>query len=455
MAEETRLTLQGRVTVFIVILVILLVGAFTTIQIRNQIHTITDYNAYRAKVSALFVKTTLERILEKMGPEADPGALFKDSMVSFTRGGLVEKGVVIARPDRIIASTAPGQAGKSVSPEEALRVKDFFEVKEMARGTVTIIDKATKTLFMYIPVRSAGSATYVMRAAFSLGNIQEALGKVYRPIIYTSLIVVAIGIGFGVMLSKNVIGPIMVLNEATKYIAAGNLDKKVGLSTGDELEELADTFNDMTVALKRMKARAENANPLTRLPGNNVIREEIETRIKKNKKFVVVHTDLDNFKAFNDKYGIQKGDEAIKICCQVLEDGLANKGSASDFVGHEGGDDFVFITTPEKAASVTSNIINEFDRKIRSLYTEEDRKAGCIVAKGRDGKISKFPIMTVSLSGVSNQHRTIASYPEVTNIVAEIKKKAKSIARSVFVLDRRSGERKSPPQPPAGKKPAS
>jgi hypothetical protein len=45
--------------------------------------------------------------------------------------------------------------------------------------------------------------------------------------------------------------------------------------------------------------------------------------------------------------------------------------------------------------------------------------------------------MSVSLSGVSNENRGITSYAEVTNIAAEVKKKAKANQGSIFVLDQR------------------
>jgi hypothetical protein len=85
-----------------------------------------------------------------------------------------------------------------------------------------------------------------------------------------------------------------------------------------------------------MKERAENANPLTRLPGNNMIQEQVETRIHDKTPFAVVYADLDNFKALNDYYGIGVGDRAIKLTAQVLRQAL-KKGTASDFLGHEGG----------------------------------------------------------------------------------------------------------------------
>jgi len=441
MKEQAQGALQARVTTFIIILSVLLIAAFTTVQIKNQMKAMGDHNRLMAKVSTPLVKSMLEGALYNAEEGADLGRLLSEELEPFVKGELIETGSVIAEPNEIIASSDPSQLGKNIPPEEAAIIKGLFKEKERSKRMASHIDKSTMMLFTYLPITSGDSEPYVVRVVFSLGNFTEAMAQVYIPIIVTALIVLGVGIGFGFMLSKSIIGPIGILNEATQYIASGNLDMRVDMPTGDELEELAGTFNHMTVALKRMKERAENANPLTKLPGNNVIHENVENRIKRGEKFVVVHTDLDNFKAFNDKYGINNGDKAIMITSQILQQGLKDKGDSNDFIGHEGGDDFVFVTTPEKADEVTSYMISEFDRQIRVLYSEEDLKKGCIIAKGRDDVAREYPIMSVSLSGVTNAVRPITSYAEITNIVAEVKKKTKAVDGSVFLVDKRSADR--------------
>jgi hypothetical protein len=96
------------------------------------------------------------------------------------------------------------------------------------------------------------------------------------------------------------------------------------------------------------------------------------------------------------------------------------------------------ITTPDKTQGVADYITQEFDKRIRSLYSQEDLNQGFIIAHGRDNTVKQFPIMTISLAGVSNESRPVSSYAEVTNIAAEVKKKAKAIGKSVFVLDKRT-----------------
>jgi diguanylate cyclase (GGDEF)-like protein len=268
--------------------------------------------------------------------------------------------------------------------------------------------------------------------------MSAAMQQVYIPVILTAALVILANVFFVVILSKRIIGPISLLNTATKEVAAGDLDLRIHMNSNDELEELAETFNIMTIELKKMKEKAENANPLTKLPGNIVISEEVEKRIKENRKFTVIYCDLDNFKAFNDKYGIHAGDEAIKLAAAVFKEAVAQKGNPGDFIGHEGGDDFILLTTPDKAQAIGDYITSQFDSRIRTLYSKEDLDRGYIEAKSRHSdEIMKFPIMTISLAGVSNEIRPISSYGEVTNIAAEVKKKAKKMQASCFVVDQR------------------
>ncbi|MDP3984131.1 MAG: response regulator, partial [Acidimicrobiia bacterium] len=62
-------------------------------------------------------------------------------------------------------------------------------------------------------------------------------------------------------------------------------------------------------AVLRRTQAARDLSPLTGLPGNFRIGQEIEQSISSGKIFALVHCDLDNFKAFNDHYGFMRGDE--------------------------------------------------------------------------------------------------------------------------------------------------
>ncbi|HOA96387.1 GGDEF domain-containing response regulator [Acetivibrio saccincola] len=190
--------------------------------------------------------------------------------------------------------------------------------------------------------------------------------------------------------------------------------------------------------LKRID-RNRLANPLTGLRGNIEIQAEINQRIAKKEVFAVIYGDLDNFKSYNDVYGFASGDRAIKLTADVLIDATNTFGNSRDFIGHIGGDDFVIITTPDKVDAICENIIKTFDIKIKELYCKEDVDRGYIVTSNRQGQIMKFPLVSISLSVVTNEERELISHLQIAEIAAELKKKAKAMQGSVYVKDRRRG----------------
>jgi GGDEF domain-containing protein len=114
-------------------------------------------------------------------------------------------------------------------------------------------------------------------------------------------------------------------------------------------------------------------------------------------------------------------------------------GNPDDLVGHIGGDDFIIVTTPEKAENISSQIIKLFDESITSFYDKEDLKRGYLMVKDRRGNPSLFPIMSISIVGISNERRKISHYGQLGAIAAELKKYAKNLKGSNYVKDRRSG----------------
>lgn len=435
----TRLTLQNRIITLVAISSVLLISAFTFIQLNNQIVNINRYNLYQANLSTKIVKDNLEATISQV-PAEEITDYLQLSLNGLKESNIIKEAIIFDRQGKIIASTEKQSLGETVRYKDINKIEELETLEKEKKWFIPQVDKLKQELAIYLTVKpdTEGPIAYITKLSYSLGNIQEALLGVYRPVIFATIFVILANIILGYMLSKTVIGPIKILNDVTKIIAGGNLSIRTRIRTNDELEELGLTFNYMTEELIKMKERAENANPLTKLAGNIVIHEEVEKRIKENKKFMVIYCDLDNFKAFNDKYGIAEGDQAIKLTADIFKEAAKTKGNPDDFVGHEGGDDFILLTTPEKAQDVADYITVEFDKRIRALYNQEDLSQGYIVSHARDGSIKQFPIMTISLAGVTNAHRQITSYGEVTNIAAEVKKKAKAIESSVFVVDKRT-----------------
>jgi PleD family two-component response regulator len=218
-------------------------------------------------------------------------------------------------------------------------------------------------------------------------------------------------------------------------------DKIKGMESGAD-DYITKPFDPMELEARinmhlRRSIREGEASPLTGLPGNRAIEEAIETRIRAGKKFAVCYVDLDDFKAFNDRYGFFAGSEVIKMTAQIILKVLRTFGNEEDFCGHIGGDDFIIITKLERTAPICEEIIRLFDNMIPAHYDPLDLRNGYIVSVDRSGEIKRFPIMSISIAIVHNTYRELNHPGKIAQIAAEVKRYAKSLEGSNYVYDRR------------------
>jgi GGDEF domain-containing protein len=190
------------------------------------------------------------------------------------------------------------------------------------------------------------------------------------------------------------------------------------------------------------------ASPLTGLPGGRIIEEAAADRLQRRIPFAFGYMDIDKFKSFNDNYGYLRGDRVLMQTAYMLYTIIKKFGTAEDFIGHIGGDDFVFITNPDIYQRICQEFIQAFDRIIPFYYSGPDREQGYILAKDRTNTIQKVPLMSVSIAVVSNVSAAdFTSIIAINERIAEIKKYIKNIPGSKFMVDRRSGGQRDPVEP--------
>jgi len=142
--------------------------------------------------------------------------------------------------------------------------------------------------------------------------------------------------------------------------------------------------------------RARHANPLTMLPGNVPIQQQLQKLFRQNVPFTVCYFDLDNFKPFNDFFGFSRGDQVIRFLSELL---VANINDQVDFIGHIGGDDFVAIFRSHDWQQTVERILRQFDDSIGGLYNGH---IGCVItATDRDGRKRQYSQMTLSVGAVA------------------------------------------------------
>lgn len=182
----------------------------------------------------------------------------------------------------------------------------------------------------------------------------------------------------------------------------------------------------------------QRVHPLTNLPDPFFIQQEIDRRLSEGAKTAICYIDLDNFRAYNLRYGYQRGDKLLKFSALIIFDVTRDHGNPSDIVGHLGGDNFVIVTTPETYSLICSKLIENFDQLIPQQYDREDRKNGYIININRKGEVLKYPIMPLTVSVVTNERRNLAHYAQIDDIANELKQYAQKIKKSDFVVDKRA-----------------
>ncbi len=196
------------------------------------------------------------------------------------------------------------------------------------------------------------------------------------------------------------------------------------------------TIMDLLQLITRQQLEnAQHANPLTLLPGITPINNIINSMLNNREQFSIGYFDLDNFKPFNDTYGYEKGDLAIKLVARLLSDSVAD---GSGYVGHIGGDDFIVIFTSQDWEDKCQHILANFQHAVVDYYSKEHQQAGGIQAFDRTGKPCFYPLLCLSIGIVDDKAVThCQSNIEIADLACESKHHAKEIIGNSYFINRR------------------
>ncbi len=312
-----------------------------------------------------------------------------------------------------------------------IRSKKISEANAISNGSLRAkLDSLTEKL-KGISVAAKEAQDRKMRMIHQLGS------SAFVTTAVLCLFSILVGALAALVVTHHISSSIQKLRVGTEHIAEGNFDFDPKIETEDEIGTLSQSFIAMGKRLRKLEEMYLDASPLTRLPGGIAIENVLKKRIESGHPIAFCVLDLDNFKAFNDRYGYANGSEVIKATAKIVENAVREKGTGDDFVGHVGGDDFVVITSPDHMREISTAVIKQFDATIPGFYDQGDRERGHILGKTRQGVEMEFPIMTISIAIVTNERRKLTSALEASEIAAELKDYAKTIPKSVYVVDKR------------------
>jgi GGDEF domain-containing protein len=236
--------------------------------------------------------------------------------------------------------------------------------------------------------------------------------------------------------SYTAVVPALVLSRATAAAIDAGFEAGADEVVRDGLDE-AEAYVRLNAMLRRSD-RDLHVHPSTRLPGAVEIEAEINRRMHDGGYFAACYADLDHFKEFNDRYSYYEGDRVIRMLARILHDVVKGVCGTAGFVGHIGGDDFLFIIPLDDVGEVCEEIVSIFDAFVPYQYSEQDRRAGYYFGKDRRGQLHRVPLMTLSIGIVTNEKRHFTHAAQVSALATEMKSYAKTLPGSVFSIDRRT-----------------
>lgn len=229
---------------------------------------------------------------------------------------------------------------------------------------------------------------------------------------------------------------IIIVMLSAKSLSA---DKVVGLTAGAD-DYMIKPFDPIEL-VARVRGNLKRADfhrtmsPLTGLPGGVWVEDEISSHLaSKNHSFL--YLDLDHFKPFNDYYGFARGNRAINLLSECIDGSITELGIRDAFLGHVGGDDFVAIVKSSESQSLCELVIEKWDSRIPNLYGNEERERGGILGIDRDGQVTEFPIVSVSIA-VIDSSLDLHSVGRVAGIAAQLKHRSKSQPGSCYSREER------------------
>jgi len=173
------------------------------------------------------------------------------------------------------------------------------DIGKSIRFSITVEEKM---LYVSVPIIVDNKISGVLRISTYLKDIESLLRNIRVKITWIAFTVIAIAFIIALVISRGISRPIDELVSAARQISQGNFDVRIILKKNDELKDLAESFNDMAIQMKRMFSNLANQKEEF-----NTIISSIEEPLCVIKKEGIVKLCNESFKKIVDIKEIKKG----------------------------------------------------------------------------------------------------------------------------------------------------
>ena len=274
---------------------------------------------------------------------------------------------------------------------------------------------------------------------FSKNAANLLLDEIKPLMAYTGAGVILVALIAMMFLSKEILKPLEHLVDYSNKMSLGEETVKTpSLKDPDVAPVVAvlDRFYKQT-----RKDKSLDHNPLSGLPGNKSLYDALFRRIEKQEPIAVGFIDANNFTAFNNRYGFERGDSVIRFMGTCAVNAIKELGNKDDKLYHLGADHYFFASSPDKVKQICEKIIKDYDKQIVFFYDEEDQDRGYIVSEDKFGNKGEFAFMPICIGVATNTKRPLLHPLQIGHIGGEIRKFLRDRKKSDYLIDRRKTDR--------------
>ncbi len=202
----------------------------------------------------------------ELGVLSEDATFFEPSLKGVLKEEDVVSTIVYNQKGRIIASI------NKVEIEEGLPQEVFEEIlrEKIPLKRVDYTKQGEKIYNFFSPILTSGILVPkpegeppriigFTKVGLSLKGINVQVREIFFIGLTMAVLMILVAVGGVFFLVRKITKPITVLTEGAKAIGKGNLDYQIRIKTGDELEELGKTFNQMAKDLKKSRTALEES----------------------------------------------------------------------------------------------------------------------------------------------------------------------------------------------------
>jgi DNA-binding response OmpR family regulator len=200
-------------------------------------------------------------------------------------------------------------------------------------------------------------------------------------------------------------------------------DKIQGLELG------ADDYVTKPFDIEELKLRVQNAiaaanrqtqiDAKSNLPTGRLIEDHLRTLMHSQRQWTYIDLKINQFDAFTDVYGFVAGDEVIRFTALLIGEVIDELGTADDYAGHPGRDNFIAITHANDAERLRERLVERFNEGVKQHYSFIDRERGYILVPDSVYGERQAGLMTLSAGMVSTRTHQFSDIREITELAAE------------------------------------